>query len=94
MGNSKKKYEKFKKQFFSCQPCPECGYFAKTSIFVFSGPFWGFLWLSLALKNLVKFQALVWTTGITKISLVVEIQEPEALNQHKNTKNKRFRMII
>jgi hypothetical protein len=25
-----------------------------------------------------------------KISLVVEIQVPEALNQHKNAKNKRF----
>jgi hypothetical protein len=46
--------KKFKKQYFACQPGPECGYFAKTSIFVFSGAFLGFLWLSLALKNLLK----------------------------------------
>jgi hypothetical protein len=86
--------KKFKKQYFACQPGPEYGYFAKTSIFVFSGPFLGFLWLSLALKNLVKLS----NTGLDhwnkKISLVDEMQVPEALNQHKNTKNKRFRMII
>jgi hypothetical protein len=50
----KKNYEKFKKRYFACQPGPECGYFVKTGIFVFSEPFLGFLWLSLALKNLVK----------------------------------------
>jgi hypothetical protein len=37
---------------------------------------------------------MVWTTGITKISFVIEIQVPEALNLHKNAKNKLFRMII
>ena len=54
MGNLKKNMKKFKKKYFACQPGPECGYFAKTSIFVFSGTFLGFLWSSLALKNLVK----------------------------------------
>jgi hypothetical protein len=49
----------------------------------------------LGLEKLSKaIKTLVWTTGITKISLVFEIQVPEALNQHKNAKNKRFRMII
>jgi hypothetical protein len=46
--------KKFKKEYFACQPGPECGYFEKTSIFLLSGTFLGFLWLSLALKNLVK----------------------------------------
>jgi hypothetical protein len=46
--------KKFKQQYFACQPGPKCGYFEKNSIFVLSGLFWGFLWLSLALKNLVK----------------------------------------
>jgi hypothetical protein len=54
MRNTKKNIKKFKKQYFACQPGPESGYFEKTSIFVFSGDFFGFLWLSLALKNLVK----------------------------------------
>jgi hypothetical protein len=54
MGNLKKNMKKFKKQYFACKRGPECGYFAKTSIFVFSGPFLGFLWFSLALKNLIK----------------------------------------
>jgi hypothetical protein len=30
------------------------GYFSKTSIFVILGDIFGFLWLSLALKNLMK----------------------------------------
>ena len=51
---SEKKMKKFKKHYLACQPGPECGYFAKTSIFVFSGDFLGILWLSMALKNLVK----------------------------------------
>ena len=46
--------KKFSYQEIWIQPGPECGYFAKTSIFVFSGAFLGFLWLSLAVKNLVK----------------------------------------
>jgi hypothetical protein len=37
MRNPKKNIKKFKKQYFVCQPGPECGYFAKTSLFVFSG---------------------------------------------------------
>jgi hypothetical protein len=31
--------KKFKKQYCSSLPGPECGYFSKTSIFVFSGAF-------------------------------------------------------
>ena len=61
MRNLKKNMKKFKKQYFACQPGPECGYFSKTSIFVFSGAFcwlfwafYGFPWLSMALKKLVK----------------------------------------
>jgi hypothetical protein len=54
---------------------------------MFLGAFSAFLWLSLALKNLVKLITLIWITGIKRNSLVVEIQVPEALNQHKNMKN-------
>jgi hypothetical protein len=46
--------KKFNKQYFACPPGPECGYFAKIRNFAFLGAFLGFLWLSLALKNLIK----------------------------------------
>jgi hypothetical protein len=53
-----------------------------------------FLWLSFALKNLVKLIDTDFDHCNKKISLVVEIQLPEALNQHKNMKNKHFQMTI
>jgi hypothetical protein len=54
MKNLKKNMKKFKKQYFACQPGPECGYFSKTSIFVFSGAFLGFFGLSMVIIGLEK----------------------------------------
>jgi hypothetical protein len=91
---SERKYENNLKIILLCHQGPECGSIAKTSIFVISGTFWGFLWLSLTMKNLEKLINTDLDHWNIKISLVVEIQLPEALNQHKNTKNKPFRIII
>jgi hypothetical protein len=58
----------------------------------FQGLFWAFY--ALALKNLVMLTNTDLDHLIKRISLVDKIQVPEALNQHRNAENERFRMII
>ena len=51
---SEKKYEKIQKTILIVPTWPECGYFAKTSIFVFSVTFLGFFGLSMIIIGLEK----------------------------------------